>query len=209
MQVQEFEVVEVVEGGVEVFELEAVAEEGRHGAGQGEEDGVWDWWDDVLLGGDGWDVRVADFEGASEEVECFGCLGWCAGVETSFGVCGTGEGTVYDAPFVVDEDGVPPMVGTRYVIEVDDFAGRLEVAADDFGVETDCSAQLHDEDCDLFRAASTHLDHPSRVYLSFEVFLPCDPFTTPCEDCSEPLDIASVRSTDISLSEAGWICHWR
>lgn len=54
------------------MKVEFLPEVGGHGAGEGEEDIMRDWGDNVLLHGVGGDMGVAEFEGAGEEVEWFG-----------------------------------------------------------------------------------------------------------------------------------------
>lgn len=145
------------------------------------------------------DMRVARLQRAREEIPTLRRLRRRGGVEAAFRVRGRHERAVHDAPFAVREHGVPPVVRVGRAAQREEFPGRFEVPADDFGVQAHGEAHFHRQHRDFFRAATAGLDDAPRVDLAFEVLLPGDFLRDPREDGAEALHVAAVGPADVSL----------
>jgi hypothetical protein len=117
-------------------------------------------------------MRVAYLRRPGEEVPVLSNLRASTAVKAALGMCRASQCAVHDAPLSINNDSVPPVIGARDALHVQNLTRALEISSDDLGMQTDGIAHIAYEHSDLLTAATLRLDDSSGIRLAFVVFFP-------------------------------------
>jgi hypothetical protein len=182
MEVCHLKVLQVKTTCVVIAELDIVPEVGRTRHGEMYECLMIHRRNDMLLLRQKRDVRIADLRRSREEVPLFCNLRAGAAVQAALGVSWASQRAVHDTPLAINDDSVPPMVGTCNALHIQDLSWAFEISTNDFRMQADSIAHVSHQHSNLFTAATLGLYHPPRVWVAFVLFFPRYALCNPGED---------------------------
>jgi hypothetical protein len=117
-------------------------------------------------------MRVADLRRPGEEVPVLSNLRASTAVEATLWMCRASQCAVHDAPLSINNDSVPPVIGARDALHVQDLTRALEIPSNDLGMQADRIAHVAYEHSNFLAATALRLDDSSGIRLAFVVFFP-------------------------------------
>jgi hypothetical protein len=117
-------------------------------------------------------MRVADLRRPGEEVPILCDLRTSTAIKATLGMCRASQCAVHDSPLSVNYHGIPPVIGPRDALHVQDLTGALEISSNDLGMQANRIAHVAYKYSDFLTAAAFRLNDSSGIRLTFVVFFP-------------------------------------